>query len=139
MSTPWLDIQRAIYSALTGDGTLTGKVSTRIYDFVPDNIVYPYIFIGDAEYTDQSSHTSDGFEGTFTIHSWARPATRGRAAVLDIMSDVYRLLHEASLSITGFDIVSLRYDFSTVLVEDDRVTYHGVTRFKILIGGNYSW
>lgn len=137
MSTPWLDVQKAIYSAFTGDATLTSKVSTRIYDFVPDNIVYPYVFIGDAEYSEFATQTFDGFSGTLSIHSWVRPATRGRAAVLDIMSDVYRLLHEASLSVPTFDVVSMRYDFSTVLVEDDRVTYHGITRFKILIGGNY--
>lgn len=139
MSTPWLDLQKAIYAALTADATLAAKVSTRIFDFVPDNTVYPYIHIGDAEFNDFATQTFDGFSGVLNIHTWARPGTRGRAPVLDIMSDIYRILHENySMTVTGFDVSNMRYDFSTVLVEDDRVTYHGVTRFKIQIGGNYT-
>lgn len=134
MSDNRLELQKDIYAQLTGDATLMAKV-TGVYDFVPDNKAYPFIQIGEVDFQDWSTHTFDGFEGTITIHLWHRPSSRGRAPLHDIMNDIYRILNKNLFSIPDATVVSMRFLNSQILVEQDAVTYHGVTRFRILIGG----
>ena len=130
-----VELQKDIYAALTGDVILMAKI-TGVFDFVPQNQSYPYIQIGETDFTDWSTHTFDGFAGLITINLWHRPGSRGRAPLHDIMDDIYRILNKNLFSIPSSTIVSMRYDFSNIIVDPDTVTYHGVTRFKILIGGN---
>lgn len=135
MSNARLELQKDIYGQLTGDVTLMGKI-TGVYDFVPDNKGYPFIQIGEIDFSDWSTHTFDGFAGVITVHVWHRPGARGRAPLHDIMQDIYRILHKNLFSIPDHTVVSMRYDFSQIVVDPDAVTYHGITRFRILIGGN---
>lgn len=135
MSDARLLLQKAIYARLTGDAPLMAKI-TGVFDFVPDNQTYPFLQIGEVDFGSFDTQTFDGFEGTITINLWHRPGSRGRAALHDIQNDVYNLLHKWIPSISGFTVVSMRYDFSNIIVDPDAVTYHGVQRFKILMGGN---
>lgn len=135
MANARLELQKDLYGALTGNATLMSKI-TGVFDFVPDNQTYPFVTIGDAEFTDWGTHTFDGFEGQVLIHVWARPGTRGRAPVHEIMQDIYDTLHKNEFSIPSFTVVLMRFDFSEILVEEDAVTYHGITRFRILLGEN---
>jgi hypothetical protein len=135
MATPWRNLQKEVYSRLTTNVPFMASV-TGVFDFVPDNQAYPYVTIGDTEFQDRGTKTFEIFDGQLTIHVWARPGSRGRAPVMDIMTAIYDLLQEHTFTgITGFNTINLRYEFSTVLVEPDRVTYHGVIRFSILLGG----
>lgn len=135
MSDARLLLQKAIYARLTGDAPLMAKI-TGVFDFVPDNQTYPFLQIGEVDFGPFDTQTFDGFEGVITINLWHRPGSRGRAALHDIQNDVYNLLHKWIPSISGFTVVSMRYDFSNIIVDPDAVTYHGVQRFKILMGGN---
>lgn len=133
--TPWKGLQQQVYARLTGNVSLMADI-TGVFDFVPDNQAFPYVTIGDTEFQDNGTKTFEIFDTTMMIHVWARPGARGRAPVLDIMTKIYDLLHHHDFTgITGFNTINLRYDFSEVLVEVDRVTYHGVIRFSVLLGG----
>ena len=123
--------QQAIYTALTGDSTLMALIQ-GVFDNVPDNQTFPYITIGEGDWNDRGSHSTEGLTGSITINTWSQ--ARGRKTVLDIQAEIDRILHNTNVSISGWSIISLRRDFSTILVEDDNLTYHGVSRFKILIG-----
>jgi hypothetical protein len=133
MNNGRLELQKDIYGALTGDATLMAKI-TGVYDFVPDNTAYPFIQIGEVDFSDWGTQTFDGFEGVITINLWHRPGSRGRAPLHDIMHDIHRILHKNTFSIPGFTVALMRYDFSNIIVDPDAVTYHGVTRFRILMG-----
>ncbi len=135
MSDIRLELQKDIYAQLTGDATLMAKI-TGVFDFVPDKQVYPFIRIGDVDYLDWGTHTFDGFEGTVIIHLWHQPGSRGRAPLHGIMEDIHRILHKNLFSIPDSTVVSMRFLSSQILVEQDAVTYHGITRFRILIGEN---
>jgi hypothetical protein len=124
-------VQTAIYSRLTGDATLMALIN-GVYDFVPDNKAFPFVTIGMADWTDRGSHTTEGYTGLVTVNSWTQ--ARGRKTNLAILDEIDRLLHNVSLSVSGWGVISLRRDMTTVLVEDDAVTYHGIIRFKFLIG-----
>jgi len=130
-----LELQKDVYGQLIADVTLMAKI-TGVFDFVPDNQAWPFIQIGEIDFQDWSTHTFDGFEGNISIHLWHRPGSRGRAPLHGIQDDIYRILHKNLFSIPSFTVVSMRFDTSQIIVEPDAVTYHGITRFKILLGGN---
>jgi hypothetical protein len=128
-----LQLQKQIYAKLTGNAPLMAKL-TGVYDFVPDNKTYPYLQIGEADYTPWNTKTFQGFDGSLTINLWHRPGSRGRAPLHDIMHDVYNLLHNSSLTIANSTVVLLQMEFSNIIVDPDAVTYHGVQRFRTLMG-----
>jgi hypothetical protein len=135
MSDARLLLQKAIYSRLTGNAALMAKL-TGVFDFIPDNQTYPFIQIGEVDYSPFDTQTFDGFQGTITINLWHRSSSRGRSTLHDIQNDVYNLLHNWIPSVSGYTVVSMRFDFSNIIVDPDAVTYHGVQRFKIIMGGN---
>lgn len=135
MSDAKLLLQKAIYAALTGDVTLMAKI-TGVFDFIPDAQAYPFVQIGEGQFNEWDTNTDYGFDGTLTINVWHRPGERGRAPIYDIQADIYRILHNSTPSVSGFSIPSFRVDFSDIVVDTDAVTYHGIQRLKILMGGN---
>lgn len=135
MSDGRLELQKDIYGALTGNATLMAKI-TGVFDFVPDNQAYPFIQIGEMQFLDFGSVNTDGFEATLTIHTWGRPGTRGRAPIHDIQNDIYDTLHKNLFSIPGYTVLSSRFLNSEIIVEEDAVTYHGISRFRLILGEN---
>lgn len=129
-SDPSLPIQKAIYDALTGDATLMGKIE-GVYDHVPQNESFPYVSIGKDTASDFSGNTFDGVNADVMINTWARGA--GRKECKEIMAEIYRVLHNASLTVTGFTLVLLQFDFSDTELDPDGETYHGVQRFKMIV------
>lgn len=134
----FLDLQKAVYAALSGNAPLTAIIgSGRVFDSIPDRQAFPYVQIGDAQLLPFDSHNQDGVEGTFTVHSWSRNTVggaRGRAECQSMMGAVYEAFQDINLSVTGYRVIVLKFDFSDVLVDPDGLTYHGVTRFKIMMG-----
>lgn len=131
-SDPSLPLQAAIYEALTADVSLMEKI-TGVFDSVPESTGFPYITIGEGTMSDLGAHTFDGAETNITIHTWARG--RGRKQTKEIMADVYRILHDSTLDISGHILVLARFDFAETMLDPDGVTYHGVQRFRFITRG----
>jgi hypothetical protein len=51
----------------------------------------------------------------------------------NIEKEVYSLLHEQSISVSGASFVNCRCEFTTDIAEDDGVTRHGVMRFRAFV------
>ena len=130
---PQVSVQQKVYTVLTGDATLMGLIE-GVYDNVPDNPLAPYVTIGDDEYSDFSSHTHDGFEGSVQIDVWSEAV--GRKECKTIQNRIYTLLQNLDLAIDGFPTLNFKCGLSTVEMDPDGRTYHGVQRFDFLIGGN---
>jgi len=125
------EYQKRIFEILN-TGTLSGKV----YDRVPDQKAFPFAVIMNAdEWTDRGSHTTDGWDGLFEIHTFTQGL--GRKANLDLQAYIDGLLHNQNLAANGWVDLSFRRDFTTVFIEDDNTTFHGVQRYKLLTGVNY--
>ena len=116
MSDHSLELQKSIFNALDGDSTLQNLV-TDVYDFVPENTAFPYVKVGEETSLDNGTKTLQGNEHTLVIHTFSR--YRGSKEVKEIMSRIYALLHESSLSVTGASLVNLRFEFSDVIKEND--------------------
>lgn len=132
LSGVW-ELQKAIFSILDGDGTLSGLVS-GVYDHVAENTDFPYVSIGECVAGDWSFVTTSGLSAAVAIHVWSRGG--GRKESLNILARVYDLLHEAAPSVEGYAVIMFRFASSEVLLETDGITYHGIINFKVLLEEN---
>ena len=51
------------------------------------------------------------------------------------MDRIHDLLHDSSLSVSGFNLINSRFEFSDILRDPDGVTRHGVMRFRVITLG----
>ena len=130
MSDHSLELQKSIFNRLDGDSTLQNLV-TDVYDFVPENTAFPYVKVGEETSLDNGTKTLQGNEHTLVIHTFSQ--YRGSKEVKNIMSRIYALLHESSLSVSGASLVNLRFEFSDVIKENDGLTTHGLQRFRAVV------
>ena len=130
MSLHSVELQKTIYTALNSDATLSAMI-TGVYDDVPEGSTYPYVVIGEQTAVNFGSKTLDGLEYTLTVHVWSQ--YRGRKEAKEIMERIYNILHESNLSVTGANLVNLRQEFETTLVDSDGITRHGIMRFRAVV------
>ena len=97
-------VQVAIYNKLTSDGVLMGMV-TGVYDVVPQHAISPYLLIGDGSTQELPQLVNQVTEATLDLHVWSKGG--GRKTVLNILSRIYGILHQGSLSLTGMTCVAM--------------------------------
>ena len=129
MSDYAVALQTSVYNALTGNSSLTSSV-TGIYDFVPENTSFPYVKVGDQTIVDDGTKDKKGSDFTLIVHTFSR--YRGSKEIKEIMSLVYDVLHESSLTISGA-MNNMRFEFSDIIKEPDGLTTHGVQRFRTFV------
>lgn len=122
-------LQQAVFSALSGDATLSAMVS-GVFDHVPEGQAFPYVTIGESSAADFSTKTEAGQEHTMTIHAWSRE--RGRKETKQILARIYDLLHDQALSVAGFTNVLTRYVSAETVLEEDGLTHHGRARYRLI-------
>jgi len=123
-----VEVQRAIYQALTADPTLMGMV-TGVHDHVDQGSAYPYVVIGEDSAIEWDTDTEQGAESLLTIHSWSRE--KGRMQTKEIQEAIYEILHRKELTINNAVFYSLFWEFSDSFVDPDGETRHGVMRFRL--------
>jgi len=129
MSDYAVAVQTAVYNALNGNSSLTSSVS-GIYDFVPESTTFPYVKVGDQTIVDDGTKDKKGSDFTLIVHTFSR--YRGSKEIKEIMSLVYDILHESSLTISGA-MNNMRFEFSDIIKESDGLTTHGVQRFRTFV------
>ena len=134
MSIGQFALQTTIYSTLSGDNTLTNTLGAGVFDEVLENATYPFVSLGEETAIDYSTKNEDGGEFTINIHVWSQ--YKGSKQTKEIMDRIHDLLHDSSLSVSGFNLVNLRFEFSDILRDPDGVTRHGVMRFRAIILGS---
>lgn len=124
------EIQNAIYTVLTGDPTLMGKI-TGVFDYVPGGQAYPYVVIGDAKELSLDAFSKRGREATETIHIWSE--AQGFEEATTILGDINRLLDRGNLELTGLITVRCAYESAETLRDPDGVRRHIPVTYKILV------
>ena len=130
----------AIIAALKGDATLTALLtayaaSPAVFTHVPQDLeTYPYVVLFDSGLDDDSNDCNLGFDGVLNIHSWTDQ--RDIAVIGNIQKAIYDVLHHAELAMTGYEMIELHQEFSTILRDPDGITLHGVQRYRILLKTN---
>jgi hypothetical protein len=140
MTHPANALQKGIHGRLIGYSALTTALGgNKVYDHVPQNTTAPYVVIGEDTLIDWSTKSRNGWEFTVTIHCWDF-AKAGRKSVKTLLGHIYDALHqqEASITVTGFTLVQIRYEFDTTF-QDPNIEgqndkyYHGVMRFRAVL------
>ena len=123
-------LQQTVFNALDQSSTLQNLV-TDVYDFVPESTALPYVKIGEQTMVDNGTKDKKGSDFTIEVHTFSR--YRGSVEIKNIMSVVYDILHESSLSVSGASLVNMRFEFSDIIKENDGLTTHGVQRFRVFV------
>jgi|TARA_R100000231_G_scaffold113462_1_gene84258 hypothetical protein len=134
MSIGQFALQTTIYSTLSSDNTLTNTLGAGVFDEVVENATYPFVALGEETAIDYSTKDLDGGEFTINIHVWSQ--YKGAKETKEIMDRIHDLLHDSSLSVSGFNLANLRFEFSDILRDPDGITRHGVMRFRAIILGS---
>ena len=133
MSIGQFALQSAIYTRLSSDSTITTTYGATVVDEVLLGDDYPFITLGEETTIDYGTKDVDGGETTINIHIWSR--YKGAKETKNIMDRIHDLLHDYSLTVTGFNLINLRFEFSDIMIDPDGVTRHGVMRFRAVILG----
>jgi hypothetical protein len=123
-------IQQALYTKLTGDGVLMGMVS-GVYDAVPQRTVVPYVVIGDGETQILDGPAHSDTRVTLDIDVWT--ATDGRKTALTIMDRMYGLLHQSTMTVTGFTLIAMRCDAALTALIEEGPNLRGTLTVEMLV------
>ena len=135
-----VQIVTAILAALKADAPLSALLTTyaanpAVFTHVPQDLEsYPYVVLFEAGLDGDDNDCNLGFDGTLTLHSWSDQ--RDMAVIGNIQKAIYDVLHHADLSMTGYTLVELHQEFSTILRDPDGITLHGVQRYRIILQTN---
>ena len=132
MSIGQFALQTTIYTALNVNA-ITTTLACGVYDEVIEGNTYPFITLGEETAIDYSTKTATGSETTINIHIWSQ--YKGSKQTKEIMDKVHDLLHDSNLSVTGFNLINLRFEYSDIMRDPDGITRHGVMRFRAIILG----
>jgi len=127
-------LQEALYASLNNDSTLTSTLGSSVYDEAPEGSSFPYVVLGESTAIEYDTKDVDGSENTMTFHVWSQ--YRGAKETKNIMDRLHDLLHDYSLSVTGANLINLRFEFSDLVRDPDGITRHGVMRFRAILLGS---
>ena len=133
MSIGQFALQQTIFSTLNVSA-ITSTLSCGVYDDVPQDASYPYIAIGEENTTEYDTKDLDGGEQAINIEVWSQ--YKGSKETKQIMDKIHDLLHNSNLTVTGFNLINLRFEFSDIMRDPDGITRHGVMRFRAIILGS---
>ena len=131
-------VQAAIVAALRAAAGVTSQLAEGaegVRDHVPQASAFPYLVVGETtarpfDFKDEGGKTEGGMDQQVTIHTWSRQ--RGLQETKAIMAAVVAALDRQSLTVSGHDLVDIRFVFSQSLLDTDGLTRHGVQRFQVL-------
>lgn len=129
MVLPDADLQRAIYAALKGSAALEGLVDGRIFDHVPDPIVYPYVRIGEGQTLDDEAEGIDGAECFVQVSAFS--GQPGKMQAKDMAKAIVAAL-KAELAIDGHRQAEMTFDGVQYLKEQRNAVTHAVLTFRYL-------
>jgi hypothetical protein len=132
MSVGQFALQSSIYTALNVSA-ITTTLACGVYDEVIEGNSYPFITLGEETAIDYSTNNLVGAETTINIHIWSR--YKGSKQTKEIMDKVHDLLHDVSLTVSGVNLINLRFEYSDIMRDPDGITRHGVMRFRAITLG----
>jgi hypothetical protein len=119
-------VQEVIYAKLVAD------IAYPVYDDKPqDDSAFPYVTIGEDNYTFADTDTELMCNASITINTWSR--YRGREEIKQMQDAIYNSLHRADLTATGYNFVTITQDSAISFYDADGITRHGVQTFNLLI------
>ncbi len=125
------EVQAAALSILTGNAPHMALVAGGVHDHVGEGTAFPFEALGLLSET-----WADGFTDAFRLvmmqwDVWSR--YHGRKEAQDIQASQVALLNRVTLPLATLHCVYCRLDYADVLEDPDGITWHGVTRYLVLV------
>ena len=117
-----MEVQHALYTKLHGDGVLMGMVS-GVYDAVPQKTALPYVVLDDGQLHPLPADNLNISELNLQLDVWTD--TAGRKNALTIMSRLFALLHLGTLTLSGFQQVTLRCEQADTTLAEQNTRIRG--------------
>ncbi len=130
-------VQAAIYARLAADSTLVALLpggAGAICDFVPADMPFPYIVLGDMQAQPLETQSTTGHDITLDIQAFSRGAGMKEAKAL--MAAVYACLHDADFTAEGHAVISCTLLSEECRLLADAETRQGIQRFRIITEPN---
>lgn len=128
-------LQVAHRNALLAASAVTDLVSTRIYDYVPEREVFPYIELGASSTQEWDTSTDFGAQHLVTFHVWSR--AEGKKEALAICRAIKETLrNNTALALTDHNLVNMQFLLSDVIRDNDGQSYHGVVQYRAITEEN---
>lgn len=133
MTTSLFAVQEAVYGALTSSTALQALIGNpaRLYDVVPPAAIFPYATLGDVLIKQFDTKDQYGFDQALVLHVWSR--YRGRKELKQIIQTIYDVLHNATLNVSGANVVMCQFQSASTSQENDGLTLHGILRYRIIV------
>ncbi len=122
-------LQGALHSAVSSLGITTYDAAPQAPDG-GSTASFPYVEVGSIVLADFDTKDRNGFDFVARIHTRSRSSTMKEAKL--IQGQIYNLLHNGDLIITGYRLILLRRQTSQVTRDTDG-TFHGVCEYRGLI------
>ena len=129
-----VELQRALYTTLNAAKSTIG--ATSIYDVAPQAAdggslaAFPYVTIGAIVIGAFDTTTDNGFDATIRLHTFGRNGSMLECKT--IQGNMYSLLHDQSLTVTGFQNFLILRNSSDCFADQDG-KMHGVCEYRALI------
>lgn len=123
-------VQQALYTKLTGDSLLMDLV-TGVYDAVPQQVVVPYVVIGDGSAEEMPQVQTAISTCTMVLHVWTGGG--GRRMALSILNRLHGLLHHGALSMSGMTLLASRCTRAETQVDTDTDRVYGVLELSLTV------
>lgn len=132
------EFQKTVYNTLTGNAGLVAAVA-GIYDRPPQATdsgsltAFPYVVIGETVLTMEDTFSEYGFSALLRVHVFSRSGSYKECKTVQGL--IYSLLHNASLTVTGFNCYSILRETSQVILGPDG-EMHGVCEYRALMNAD---
>lgn len=124
-----VEVQRAFFTRLAALGTPVVDAGRQAADG-GSATPFPYVAIGAIVLAQFDTARENGFDFAARIHTRSRTASMLECKT--IQGQLYQLLHNATLAVTGANFILLQRETSDCVREQDG-TFHGVCEYRGLI------
>jgi hypothetical protein len=128
-----LSLQGAIVAALKADPDVDALVAGRVYDRPPQDVVFPFVEVGDFQETDAGAGCmEDAAEVFVDVHAWSRSI--GKVEAHRLAGAIKAALHITAPMLAGnWRCVELAQQSTRVLTDSDGITAHAVITMRAMI------
>lgn len=127
-------LQAAVYTALTGSAPYMALATGGVHDGqAPQGTAEPYTVLGNLIEVSDPTHDKDGYGYTLEIHDFVGGADWGKYKGQQILEARNAVLHRAQLTVAGWGLTRMSYDFGDWLNEGDadNPLWHQITRYSV--------
>lgn len=131
MTSPSLELQKAIFDLLKANPAVTALVNGRIYDRVPENPQFPYVSFGTFTETTDDAECIDGFDITIQLSAWSRAV--GFPECRQITEAVRNALPKDGVELPTNALVTFSHRITRMISDPDGLTSQGAMTFEAFV------